>query len=118
MTDRYTHVGLFDERAAIEAMIPDYSVPSEGLQIAATGTDDSVVDAVSNKPNDKPSEGIKGSETQPIEVKAVRTKQSDDDKRFLIRRSQDRVLAGVFVSCYYNNTYNTSIFLLDEKIGW
>lgn len=38
MTDRYTHIGLTDERAALDAL-PDYGAPSE-KQKAKTGTDD------------------------------------------------------------------------------
>jgi len=37
MTDRYTHIGLHDERAALEGL-PDFSLPSKEIQ-KATGTD-------------------------------------------------------------------------------
>ncbi len=42
MTDRYTHVRLNDERAAL-AMLPDLTVRPSDEQARATGTDDAVV---------------------------------------------------------------------------
>jgi len=41
MTDRYTHIALHDERAALDAL-PDYGAPSEESQ-KATGTDDKIL---------------------------------------------------------------------------
>jgi len=45
MTDRYTHIRLHDERAALETL-PDFSQPSKRKQEAvATGTDDKPIDS-------------------------------------------------------------------------
>ncbi len=55
MTDRYTHIRLLDERAAVEGIVPDYSARAGQAQEKATGTDDLVAnpgenDKRSNKP--------------------------------------------------------------------
>lgn len=44
MTDRYTHIGLLDERKAIEDAIPDYSLSNNRNKNVATGTDAFVLD--------------------------------------------------------------------------
>jgi len=51
MTDRYTHIRLHDERAAIERL-PDLSLPDNRQRNAATGTDNRVVDAADTTPKD------------------------------------------------------------------
>ena len=45
MTDRYTHIRVHDERAALETL-PDLSLPSKEQQAKKTGTDDKPVNAV------------------------------------------------------------------------
>ena len=97
MTDRYTHVGLFDERAAIEKFIPDYSLPSKQNENAATGTDDFSCEMDEhNKPDNKPQKQDYSKQAQRVDVERVTSKAEGNDKRFLIRRSQVRVLPGVF----------------------
>ena len=51
MTDRYTHVRLNDERAAL-AMLPDLTARPSDEQARATGTDDAVV--IGQQPNPTP----------------------------------------------------------------
>jgi len=51
MTDRYTHIRLHDERAAVERL-PDLSLPDNKQRNVATGTDDRFVNSVDASPND------------------------------------------------------------------
>ncbi len=95
MTDRYTHIGLVDERAVIEESIPDYSLPSSQERNVATGTDVVVALDDYNKPDNKPSKKLDGDMVQPTEIKRVKSEMKDGDTGFLIRRSQVRVLPGV-----------------------
>lgn len=72
VTDRYTHIELFDERAVIEGTLPDYSLPAEGQRNVATGTDGSVLQTghygtPNNKLDNKPAK--EGS--QVLAVKAL-----------------------------------------------
>ena len=98
MTDRYTHVGLFDERAAIETFIPDYSLPSSKANNIATGTDDFTLEPDDcNKPDNKQGDGHHNEDSQDIQIKEVTNKTDCTDKGFLIRRPQVRILPGVFL---------------------
>ena len=55
VTDRYTHIELIDERAAIEHTLPDYSIPTGPQRNVATGTDGCVPGVCGdNKLDDKP----------------------------------------------------------------
>ncbi len=51
MTDRYTHIRLHDERAAVKRL-PDLSLPGNKQRNVATGTDDRFVNSVDASPDD------------------------------------------------------------------
>ncbi|MHC4206712.1 MAG: tyrosine-type recombinase/integrase, partial [Planctomycetota bacterium] len=88
MTDRYTHIELYDERAVVEKHIPDYSEPSNQEKGIATGTDDFVLKI---DDNNKPDNKTVTENPQTQADKGV----TKSDNGFLIRRSQVRVLPGV-----------------------
>ena len=95
MTDRYTHIELFDERAVVENHIPDYSAPSNQEKSIATGTDDFVLKIDdNNKPDNKTV--TESSQTQAD--KGV----TKSDNGFLIRRSQVRILPGVVKNAVFS----------------
>ena len=95
MTDRYTHIGLVDERAVIEEAIPDYSLSSSHERNIATGADDLALSDDFSKENSKQSEKTDDVEMQHVERKEVTRVVNNDTKGFLIRRSQVRILASV-----------------------
>jgi len=90
MTDRYTHIELLDERAAIESFVPDYSTHGNREKSIATGTDDFALKMTeNNKLDNKPtSKGLQVHDSKGI---------TNGNNGFLIRRSQVRVLPGVFL---------------------
>jgi Phage integrase family len=51
MTDRYTHIRLHDERAALD-LLPDLTVPAESEAAKKTGTDDGPVDETKKPTSD------------------------------------------------------------------
>ena len=90
MTDRYTHIELLDERAAIESFVPDYSTQGNREKSVATGTDDFALEISENNKLDNKREG------EALQVKSDKG-LAEKANGFLIRRSQVRVLPGVFL---------------------